>query len=919
MTSFIHDVLAHLKANGVDLSQLSFILPSRRAGIFLKHELSSLIEHPLFAPEIISIEEFVAELADLKQLSTIELLFEFYSVYKDFTPKDEIQPFDDFVKWAQVALQDFNEIDRFLVDPDHIFDYLVAVDEINHWSLESNQTPLIKSYLNFWDHLKTLYHNFYTHLQKKGTGYQGLLYREAVENLGNYIQLNNSKQHIFIGFNALNKAEIAIIQELLHSDMAEIFWDIDRTFLEHENHDAGHFMREHMNSWRYFQTHKFNWVHELYAEGKNINIIGTPKNVGQAKYVGELLRKINSKSGPLKSTAVVLSDENLLMPVLNSIPSEIDALNITMGFPLKSIPLTSLFELLFAIHKDGKSSFYYKDVIALLSHQFVQPLFQTSSGNQANTIIKTIQKNNLVFLTQHKLEKLLLESNSFVNILFSSWPNPNVAIEHCQKLIMKIKASFEKDAALNALALEYLFKFNEIFNTIFKLNHEHNHVTSIKGLFELFKELLYSETLDFQGEPLQGLQIMGMLESRVLDFDTVIIASVNEGILPAGKSSNSFIPFDIKLENNLPTYKEKDAVYAYHFYRLIQRAKHVYIIYNTEPDALNAGEKSRFITQLEIDQHHDINPQIVAPLLPNVNDSLRRIKKTDSVIKRIESVFQKGLSPSSLLNYIRNPIDFYAQKLLETEEFDDVEEIVEAKTLGTVIHETLKELYEPYKGSALNLEKLDNSIEKTDAIVVQQFKKYYNEGELDRGKNLIILEVAKQYIKNFLKKEKQLLKKGNTLKILELEIDVETTINVNTIPFPIRLKGQIDRIDELNGVLRIIDYKTGKVERPQVEIVNWNDITSDYKKNGVAFQVLMYAFIMNQKSPFKTPIEAGIISFKNLKSGFLSFSKKDKSGNGATKNTLITQEFLNAFQEELETLIFEIYDKNIDFIEKEIS
>ena len=432
------------------------------------------------------------------------------------------------------------------------------------------------------------------------------------------------------------------------------------------------------------------------------------------------------------------------------------------------------------------------------------------------------------------------------------------------------------------------------------------------------KKYFSSETLDFQGEPLQGLQIMGMLESRVLDFETVIIASVNEGILPSGKSNNSFIPFDVKLENGLPTYKEKDAVYTYHFYRLLQRAKNIYIIYNTEPDALNAGEKSRFITQLEIEKIHNLNQLIVSPGLPKLNLNLRRMQKNDAIMSRIEEVYKKGVSPSSLLTYIRNPLDYYADKILGIKEYDDVEEVVAANTLGTVIHETLRELYEPSLKLFLTEEMIKSMSLKTNACIEKHFKIFYKEGDMNKGKNYIILEIAKHYVQSFLKAEQQLLHQGNTIKLLQIETDVKTTISIDGIPFPVTLNGQIDRIDEFNGVVRIIDYKTGKVLQNQVEIVDWESLTTDYDKFGKSFQILMYASILNNNNAFQKPIEAGVISFKNLSGGFLKFQKKDKMGAGAHKDSLIVQNTFNDFNKELHKLILEIFNSEIDFIEKEI-
>ena len=919
MTSFINDVLISLKNKEVDISQLTFVLPSKRAGIFLKHELSKISSQTLFSPYILSIEEFVEELSQLKQLSNVELLFEFYEIYLKNINRENPDTFDAFSKWAQILLQDFNEIDRYLIPQEQIFNYLSAIQDINHWSLQDNQTQLVKNYLSFWKKLNITYTNFTNHLINKGLGYQGLIYREAVENLESYIQANQLKKHIFIGFNALNTAESTIIQELLHNELAEIYWDIDNVFINTTNHDAGLFLRNHKNHWKYYKTHPFKWISKNYMAKKNISVIGIPKNVGQAKYIGELLFNLKKEKNTLIKTAVVLGDENLLIPVLNSIPKNIDTLNITMGLPLRIIPLASLFEKLFLLHKDNKTKFYYKDVISLLSHQFIGPLFNNGGEDLTNMIISNIQTNNLVFLSKETLIGLSNEKEPILTLLFGSWENsPKIALQNCFDLIFLIKDALTEKKNENLLSLEYLFKFNEVFNALNELNSKHNYINTIKILHSLYIEILNRETLDFQGEPLEGLQIMGMLESRVLDFETVIISSVNEGILPSGKSNNSFIPFGVKIENGLPTYKEKDAIYTYHFYRLLQRAKNIYILYNTEPDVLNGGEKSRFITQLEIENIHNLKQIIVAPKTPKIKTHLISVPKTDIMMSKIRAVSLKGFSPSSLTNYMRNPLDFYYQKVLGIREQDTVEEIVASNTLGTVIHNTLEDLYNPFVGKFLSVESMKTIKTNASEKVLYHFSDIYKKGDITKGKNLIVLEIAKRYISNFLKLEIETLKQGNTIKIIAVEAKSEISLIIPELDFPITIKGTVDRVDEFNGITRIIDYKTGKVELNNVEIVNWEEITTDYTKYSKSFQILTYAYMLNKEKALKFPLEAGIISFKNLKRGFLKFSKKDKIGIGATKDSQITQDTLDSFYNELKTLILEICNPNIPFTEKEV-
>ena len=921
MTTFIFDVLNDLKEKHINLTETTFILPSKRAGLFLKHQLHKFIQKPVFSPKILSIEEFVEDLSQLKKIANTELLFQFYNSYKKLTPKQEVESFESFSKWGQLLLQDFNEVDRFLIPQEKIFNYLSAIKEVEHqhWSIEEPQTNFIKKYLSFWNKLHSYYTHFTQSMLDENKGYQGLVYREAVENIKPYIQNNTRKKHVFLGFNALNTAEETIIQALLEHHLAEIYWDIDTVFIENRTHDAGWFTRQYKETWNYFSHHPFNWITNHYSSPKNISIYGIPKHVGQAKHIGNILKDLQQQNPALQNTAVVLGDENLLIPVLNSLPKSIGALNITMGLPLKSIPLASLFQSLFEVHKKDAKTFYFKDAIKILSHQFIRPLFVVNDADHALNIINTINNNNLVYVTSSELKEMTTGSHDLLDILFSGWTATiDRVIENCTKLILLLKNHLDKNKSSNLLALEYLFRFNTLFNELSRLNATYNHINDISALYGVYKELLSSETLDFQGEPLQGLQIMGMLESRVLDFETVIISSVNEGILPAGKSNNSFIPFDVKLENNLPTYKEKDAVYTYHFYRLLQRAKNVYIIYNTEADVLVGGEKSRFITQLEIENIHRINHTIIAPDVPIITPLLNRIKKNDAVISTLTSIAEKGFSPSSLTNYIRNPIDFYYEKVLGIKELEDVEETIAANTLGTVVHNTLEAFYKPLEGQLLTLEIINAFKASISKTVTHYFKKEYKAGDITKGKNLIIYEIAKRYVANFLDSELKQLEAGNTIKILAIETNNVIPVSIAEIGFPIYLTGKVDRVDEYNGMVRIIDYKTGNVQQNQVEVVDWEDLTTDYTKYSKSFQVLTYAYMMAQSNQIPWPVEAGIISFKNLSSGFIKFTKKDKMGYGAKKDTFITKEILKDFETELKKLIIEICNPNIDFIEKEV-
>ena len=913
MTSFIDQVLEEILSRNKNISDYTFILPSKRAGSYLLHRLAEKLKQPVFAPKVLSIEDFAQEIAQLESVDNITALFEFYTAYKDCTPQDKLENFETFSTWGQTLLHDFNEIDRYLIDYKSFFGYLSEIQEVNHWSLQEEKTTLMENYLSFWNKLPLFYEQLQKQLETKGMAYQGMVYRKASEKIDEYIAKKRGN-HVFIGFNALNSAEQEIFQQMLQSEVAEVLWDIDQTFFEDKQHDVSLFMRQYKAQWKWYQEKPFQKISSEYTTAKKIDIVGVPKNIGQAKYVGELLSKISKED--LQSTAVVLGDEGLLLPVLNSLPPNIDEVNVTMGFALKNAPVTFLFEHLLKMQAGHTEKWYYKDITAFTNH----PLIQKITRGKSNQISEKIRKENLVYLSE---ETVFQHTSGVVKELFqlcfSNWKNdPGIAVNNLQELIYLLKEHLDPEK--DKLTLEFLYQLHRLFNKLNNLLQEYSHITSIKTLFQIYKDLVSSQTVDFKGKPFSGLQLMGVLESRVLDFQNVILLSVNEGVLPSGKSSNSFIPFDLKCAYNLPTYKEKDAVYAYHFYHLLQRAEKVHLIYNTESDGLNAGEKSRFLLQLEMErqQQHQIDHATIVPKVPAINKELKVIEKTPEILSKIREVAKKGFSPSALTTYVRNPLDFYKQYVLGIREREEVEETVAYNTLGTVVHDTLEKFYEKWLDSEVTEEGLKNAISRTPREISEQFSRHYTSEPLENGKNLLIYEVAKRYVINFLKSEIKNIQKGNTIRVLQIENKLSCSFPVDGLDFPISLKGTVDRVDEFNGKMRIIDYKTGKVDQGKVEIVEWDEIYSDYDKYSKPFQILMYAYLLDQERPLPGAAEAGIISFKNLQSGFLKFSKKDKNGRGAIKDSDITRETLKAFKEQLQNLILEICDPQVPFREKEI-
>jgi hypothetical protein len=909
MSTFIAKVVEDVFRKQNNYKNLIFVLPSQRSCVFLKEEVLKQLQKSSFLPKIISIENYIQEISTFNLINTTQLLFEFYSIYLETVPKETIEAFDAFSQWATIALNDFNELDSYLVNSTHFFENLRDLKRLEEWFQDKKPSKLALNYLQFFEYLHLFYNKLNEKLKYNKVGYQGLIYKESIHNLETYIQNNKSNHVVFVGFNALNKAEETIFQELLNRKLASVYWDVNEQLLNTSN-EAGFFLRKYKNEWDYYKKNPFLWVNNKSLTTSNIHIIGTPKNISQLKYAGELL----SNQTNYNKTALVLADENLLNLTLNSLPKTVAAINITMGYALKNIPISALFDGIFKLHlnqqkfnKETEQQFYYKDILNVINNPFLNKLFNKT----LSVISAKIKRENSIFVSFESLENSILskekeqEKALLLIALFKFSKNINAVIKQCIHLIYQLKE------CTVGIEKEYLFRFYTIFQQLETLNITYKHITNLKILHLFYKQLLFNEKLSFQGEPLQGLQLMGMLETRVLDFDTVIITSVNEGVLPAGKSTHSFIPFDVKKHFKLPTYQEKDAIFSYHFQRLLQRTQNCYLIYNTESDGYGAGEKSRFLTQIQLNNPHATH-EIISPKAQIATKTIITIPKTPVISEKLKLLFKKGISPSALVTYIYNPIRFYEQKVLGIREEDEIEETIAVNTMGTVIHDVLEDLYTPYIGKFLSIAYIKEMIKRCETLLTKYFKKHYYKGTITTGKNRLIFEVSKNHIHRFLKQELQLLKHNKQVKILALEKKLVSELVIDGIDFPIKIHGIVDRIDELDGVTRIIDYKTGKVEAKHLKLNDFTVIKGDYDYTK-ALQVMLYSYLYTSNTTKEIiGLQSGVISFKNLNSGFLKMNFSEKSrGKDFEVSGVRIQEFMN----EIKNLIREILDPKTPFTE----
>lgn len=909
MSSFLESILDDFSNWKTEPEKCIFVLPSKRAGFFLKTLMAQKADKTLLAPRIHSVESFVEDISGMRYATSTKLMFSLYEAYLE-QEGFEKDSFYDFAKWGRMLLQDFNELDRYLVDTADFFNYLGSIQEIRHWTVDGSSTPMIDQRVRFWKSLQGIYEGFRHKLESEGLGYQGQIYRAAVGRVSSYLESKDADQHIFIGFNALNRAEEAIITTILDRGNGCIYWDADPYYLENPVHDAGLFLRKHRAKWEFLEKGPLKGLSRHFAEPKRIEITGLPKYVSQAKFCGGLLEKIQKdQNGDLGNTALVLGEESLLNPILHSLPKGLTSVNVTMGAPLKESPIAHLFDVLLeAFSGISVGGIGAKPLLKLLGNPFLYSWF-LEEGFDVLRATGTLVRENRLYVTPPELERLGFPKTLQQLLSLSPAAAPRNLISGFTQLIKRLIAFYRNGS--DRVALENLYQFHAIFNQLNDLSVQYPFLADLKSLQMLYDQLLEEERIDFQGEPMEGLQIMGMLESRNLDFETVIITSVNEGVLPAGKSNASFIPFDVKREFGLPTHKEKDAVYTYHFYRLLQRAKTVYICYNTEPDVLKGGEPSRFVYQLQTDPliSEHVRHSLAAPVVGPVPKIDPEIPKGTSLLGLIKKKAAEGFSPTSLSQFIEDPLIFYKKHLLGIRETDQLEESVAANTFGTVMHEALELLYQPLVGEVLKPSHLNGLKGDAPSILKKAFQKLYLKGAEVRGKNLIALQVMNKYLEMFFQVEEQRIRRQE-VRILGVEKKLTRQLEIPGIPEKVLLKGTVDRMEEVDGLLQIIDYKTGRVEPRDLRIKEWDSLYGDPKKSK-AFQVLCYSWLFQDHTAIpETGIRAGVFSFKNINAGFQWYGLHMA---GRDYEESISRAVLTKFGSTLQSLIQEIFNPDIPF------
>lgn len=916
------------------LKDVCVVLPGRRGGMFLRKYLASATDGPIWAPAIFSIEDFIARLTGLEQTGHTRLVLELFRVHGELEG-DQARPFEDFLRWAPQLLSDFNDLDRSLANPAELFTALSETRAISLWNPDGQPlTEFEKNYLRFYQSLYSHYVKLAERLLSKRQAYQGLAFRVAAGLSMEQLENLPWKHLVFAGFNALTGAEAEIIDRFRRLGRATLLWDADRYYFESRDQEAGEFLRTWSNRW---PGKEFKWVADDFASGaKTISIVGSPDPLGQTRYCGQVLRTLAAEGAPAEKTAVVLLDHGLLFPLLNSLPEEISALNITAGLPLSQSPLSDLFDTVFRMHLHAghyrrvaagrQGTFYYRDVLRVLRHPVMQGMAAARLNDNLfifQKLTDDIRSGTKMFIGMNDLapENLgLFRSHlEFLEPVLRDWSQTGNAVQ----ALREITALLGQEGT-DPADREYLPAVVSILDQLDEVREAIPAGTELQVLYALFRESVAATSLPFSGDPVNGFQVMGMLETRTLDFDNLIILSCNDDVLPGGKPGASFIPYDIRRSFSLPTYRQKDAVYAYHFYRLLQRASRVWILYGTEPDNLGGGEKSRFIRQI-ISDLPAWNPEIriessvlATPLLKGNPVAPIVVAKSGETLRQLEKMAERGFSATSLNAYRSCPLKFYFAELAGIREPEDVEDTIGPALLGSVVHEALFRLYKPFAGINPGKEMFERMRKASDTAVDSAFEKKFKGSDTASGENLLMVNVAKLMVRKFLSIEEELLVSSSgtgqswTVEMLEQHVETHMEVPYAGGLLPVRLKGFIDRADRSEGEWRIIDYKTGNVQSKNLRVTEWEALLTD-PALGMGFQLMFYALLMTRRFGTGFQCNAGVFPLKRPGDGFMPVAVPlDGSEKGTSK---LGHEEANRFGRIVMELLLQVFDTESPFVQ----
>lgn len=919
MEPFLYSVAKEIRDCHPDnMEQVLVVFNNRRAGLFLRKQFLKLEGDAFFIPKTIGIDELVSELGNQQIIPHEFLLFELFDIHRKLDGEGhKFETFEEFIAFGEMMLADFSEIDLYCVDAAKLFDNLHELKELGEWDVTGvPHNSLQEKYLNFYRSLYQYYSLLRQRLSEKKRAYTGMAYRNVAENIDSLADTLNYQKIYFVGFNALSACEKKIIECLVQRGVGKVIFDGDDYYFSDPNQEAGLFLREHTSL---LAADKKFPDHFSLNPNKKIHILNCPENILQAKAAGMILQSLvenfkkDNDSAVLEDTAIVLTDENLLMPMLNSLPEQVNNTNVTMGYPYTLSAIHSLTCKILSLYCHKRNGlFYHTDITALLSDLTISEYI--GKQNLHSIITDWINKGKIIYANSSKISDLLslIPDSEKIAFLFND-TNETIAeiLSNLRALATKIAESGIlqnniKEREALACMLQTLDYFDE-------LQEQYNFIEKTETLLGIYLRLAQRRTISFNGEPLHDLQILGMLETRSLDFKRVIMLSVNEGTIPTGRSSNSLIPLFLKNKYCIPTFSEKDAVYAYNFYRLLQRTDEAWLLFSSDAEGLGKGEPSRFILQIKNElalkyPNIEVTEEVlVADNEPRPQPTANSAAKDEKVMERLRQLAVKGFSPSALNRYRNCPMLFYYEYVLGLREQEEVSEELESNELGSFIHEILRDIYNIDKDGIIQAETLSKAIETLDERLGDKFKGEVLKGRSSEGKNHLYGNVAKVQIERFLQKELEYLKAGNSIKIVMTDDNEMKQSLVTNKNQECNIKGIADRVDIVNGMLRIADYKSGLVEEKDLRVDNPKDGSSLNPRDmpDKWFQVMTYAWIYCRHNNYMLPFICGIFPLRNLNAGFMTAAWNDQNVFGTND--------LERFEQLLESLVNEIFDQQTDF------
>ncbi|QDP84047.1 PD-(D/E)XK nuclease family protein [Chryseobacterium sp. SNU WT5] len=902
---FLNKIVTDLLSQNDDLSTFNIVLPGKRPIVFIKQILTQK-QYSGFLPNFFTIEDLINDISGKQPVQGISLWLFSFNVYRELHPSED---FANFLKWFPTLLKDWDDILKFSDSDKAVLEYMFDEERIKNWSenLGDSEDRPLKKFLNFWQKMNHFLPLLKQKLIEKNWATSGIIHESAKDKIEHYVQ-NSAGQFVFCGFNAFTPVEEKLIRTLIQWDKAQCFFQADNYYIDDDRQEAGKFFRN-TKTWKEFNENRpFHWIENDFAQCKKIKVYEVSGNITQAKVLPEIFAEISEND--LSKTAVVLLDENLLPTCLDAM-SSVERLNITMGFPLKNLSFSNAMKKLFYLQKQLEkkdSSYYYNDLLSVLEEL-------PNKETDQNIIIDfkaKIEERNIVYISKKQMIEFLSDLS-----YFNLFKKPQSVQEYIDLLINFCYQLKFKD--LDDILYENISHFEKSFKIIKNQISPYSFEIKMETLEVLINHLVNSETIDFQGEPLQGLQVMGLLETRLLNFDNIILLSVNEGKLPLGNAQNTYLPFDIRQHFHLHTFLENDSIYAYHFYRLIQDSQNVHLLFNALTSGVNTGEKSRFITQIEIeDQHHTIENIIIENSSEPINKQRIEIEKTPSVLQKLEE-WKSRVSPSHLTSFIYNPVDFYLNKILGTRETSEIEEELSQRSYGNLVHYALQIIYEKNIGKLLTVNDLTYSNENLVKVLDQAIIKLNHQTDFyEKGMNYIHKSIAERVVRTIIEFDKKLISDGNKLEILNVEGKFESIdyfLNEDRTD-KVAFFGFIDRIDRLNGELRIIDYKTAKTknlviktpkkveDEEKLEALFFRD---DYKQ---AMQLSVYAYaVLNDNKFPDNKVKCGIWSFAEANQGVQNLH--------IFEDDQISNQSLESPMKWVKNVILEILDPEKNFIEEE--